>query len=55
MHLRDTETYTSLPGIQAGDIGPKFGYNTKDNGYLRFNQVRIPRENMLMKYNYFHI
>lgn len=36
-----------------GDIGPKFGnggYNTMDNGFLRFNRVRIPRTNLLMKY-----
>jgi len=34
----------------VGEIGPKFGYNVKDNGYLRFDKVRIPRENMLMRY-----
>jgi len=33
-----------------GDIGPKFGFDSIDNGFLRFNRVRIPRENMLMKY-----
>ena len=33
-----------------GDIGPKYGYNTKDNGYLKFDNYRIPRRNMLMKY-----
>ncbi len=48
--IRDLETNKTLPGIEAGDIGEKFGFNTKDNGYLRFDQVRIPRENMLMKY-----
>jgi len=34
----------------VGDIGPKFGFATIDNGFLRFDHVRIPRENMLMKY-----
>jgi len=33
-----------------GDIGPKFGYDSIDNGFLQFRHVRIPRENMLMKY-----
>jgi len=33
-----------------GDIGLKLGYNTKDNGFLRLDNVRIPRENMLMRY-----
>lgn len=36
-------------GITVGDIGPKFGYGTMDNGFLRFNHVRIPRENMVMR------
>ena len=30
--IRDLETHTPLPGIVVGDIGPKYGYNTKDNG-----------------------
>jgi acyl-CoA oxidase len=33
-----------------GDIGPKFGYNSKDNGYMILKNVRIPRENLLRKY-----
>jgi len=37
-------------GITLGDIGPKFGFDSIDNGFLRFSNVRIPRENMLMKY-----
>ena len=36
-------------GITLGDIGPKFGYDSNDNGFLRFDHVRIPRKNMLMK------
>lgn len=48
--IRDMETHELLPGVEAGDIGPKMGYGTKDNGFLRLNNVRIPRENMLMKY-----
>ena len=32
-----------------GEIGPKLGMNSNDNGFLGFNQHRIPRENMLMK------
>lgn len=34
-----------------GDIGPKMGYNSKDNGYLYFKHYRIPRKMMLMKYH----
>lgn len=29
-------------------MGPKFGYESKDNGWAMFDQVRIPRSNMLM-------
>jgi len=49
--LRDSNTWKPYPGITVGDIGPKFGYNTKDNGFLKFDNYRIPRENMLMRYS----
>jgi len=48
--IRDFNTHKPLPGVEVGDIGPKMGYSTKDNGYLRFNNVRIPRFNMLSRY-----
>ena len=48
--IRDVKTHKPLPGILVGDIGAKFGYNSKDNGYLRFDNVRIPKINMLSKY-----
>lgn len=48
--LRDLKTNECLPGIQAGDIGAKFGYNDKDNGYLIMNKVRIPRTNQLSRF-----
>uniref|UniRef100_A0A1W7RJQ7 Acyl-coenzyme A oxidase n=1 Tax=Agkistrodon contortrix contortrix TaxID=8713 RepID=A0A1W7RJQ7_AGKCO len=48
--LRQLGTHEPLPGITVGDIGPKFGYDEMDNGYLKMDNFRIPRENMLMKY-----
>ncbi|XP_036610462.1 peroxisomal acyl-coenzyme A oxidase 1 isoform X1 [Trichosurus vulpecula] len=48
--LREIGTHKPLPGITVGDIGPKFGYEEMDNGYLKMDNCRIPRENMLMKY-----
>lgn len=37
-------------GVKVGDIGPKFGFFGADNGFLHLDHVRIPRENMLMRY-----
>lgn len=51
MPIRDPKTFKTLPGVEAGDIGPKQGFNTKDNGYVIFRNVSIPRKNMLMKYH----
>lgn len=48
--VRDMKTHKALPGVVIGDIGPKMGWNTVDNGFLAFNQVRIPRANMLARY-----
>ncbi|XXG75819.1 hypothetical protein AAC387_Pa08g0309 [Persea americana] len=52
VQLRSLDDHLPLPGIMIGDIGMKFGngaYNTMDNGVLRFNNVRIPRNQMLMR------
>uniref|UniRef100_A0A665XA90 Acyl-coenzyme A oxidase n=1 Tax=Echeneis naucrates TaxID=173247 RepID=A0A665XA90_ECHNA len=48
--IRDMSTHEPLPGIVVGDIGPKFGFSEVDNGFLKLENVRLPRENMLMKY-----
>nr|CAG8543188.1 12636_t:CDS:10 [Entrophospora candida] len=52
VQIRDLETHQPLPGITIGDIGPKFGYNSMDNGFMLFDKVRIPRFNMLSKYSW---
>uniref|UniRef100_A0AAQ5WVY9 Acyl-coenzyme A oxidase n=1 Tax=Amphiprion ocellaris TaxID=80972 RepID=A0AAQ5WVY9_AMPOC len=51
VQIRDISTHKPLPGIVVGDIGPKFGFHEVDNGFLKLENVRIPRENMLMKYS----
>ncbi|XP_066268562.1 peroxisomal acyl-coenzyme A oxidase 1-like [Branchiostoma lanceolatum] len=51
LQIRSLQDHKPLPGVTVGDIGPKFGYNTIENGFLAVNNVRIPRENMLMKYS----
>lgn len=35
--IRSRVDHKSFPGIEVGDVGTKFGYNTVDNGYLAFN------------------
>lgn len=47
---RDYKTHKHLPGIVSGDLGTKITYNSKDNGWLAFDNFRIPRTNMLMKF-----
>ncbi|KAF4526154.1 hypothetical protein B566_EDAN008190 [Ephemera danica] len=49
VQIRDEKTYQPLPGIKVGDIGQKFGMNAVNNGFIAFNKVRIPRNQMLMK------
>lgn len=50
MQTRNLDTWEPMPGVEMGDIGPKFGYNTKDNGYMLFKNVRIPKSNLLSRY-----
>ena len=37
-------------GVTLGDIGNKLGYGAMDNGFLMFNNYRVPRDAMLMRY-----
>jgi acyl-CoA oxidase len=50
LRIRDDKTHKPVEGVEVGDIGPKYGYNAKDNGYLKLTNFKIPRENMLMKF-----
>ncbi len=40
-----------LKGIEIGDIGHKFAWNFKDNGYLAFKDFKIPWESLLMRHS----
>lgn len=40
----------SLEGVRLEDCGLKMGLNGVDNGRIWFDQVRVPRENMLDRY-----
>lgn len=51
VQIRDMKTHEPLEGVHVGDIGPKFGYNTMDNGFLLLNHLKIPHVNMLSKFS----
>jgi acyl-CoA oxidase len=38
-----------MPGVIVGDCGHKFGINGVDNGFIIFDNVRIPKSNFLNK------
>jgi len=50
VQIRDIDSHRPMKGIEVGDIGPKFGFTSKDNGYAIFSHVRIPRTNILKRY-----
>ncbi|KAJ9639791.1 uncharacterized protein PV06_10877 [Exophiala oligosperma] len=51
VQIRDLKTHEPLPNVHVGDIGPKFGYNTMDNGFLLLKNVKIPHINMLARFS----
>jgi len=46
--VRDGDTV--LPGVTITDDGPKMGLNGVDNGRIRFDGVRVPREALLDRF-----
>ena len=48
--MRDLETHEPLEGIEVGEIGTKLGYNSVDNGYLKFTQFHVPRKALLSRF-----
>jgi len=42
---------TLSPGVFIEDMGVKMGLNGIDNGRIIYNNVRIPMDNMLNKFN----
>ena len=47
--IRSNDDHSALPGVSVGQIGPLMSMSSLDNGYLSLKDVRIPRENLLMK------
>lgn len=48
--IRSRVDHKPLPGVEVGDIGPKMGYAAVDNGYLAFDQYRVPRMALMAKF-----
>ncbi|KAJ1830089.1 hypothetical protein LPJ63_005155 [Coemansia sp. RSA 2711] len=48
--LRSERDHAPLAGVTVGDLGPKFGFNAMDNGFLLLDRVRVPRDNLLQRY-----
>lgn len=45
--IRDKDTLQTYPGVIVGDMGEKIGLHGVDNGFLLFDNYRIPRDNLL--------
>ncbi|WAR16388.1 ACOX1-like protein [Mya arenaria] len=50
VQIRSLQDHKPMPGVTLGDIGNKLGYEGMDNGFLMFNNYRVPRDAMLMRY-----
>ncbi len=48
--IRSMKDHMPLPGVELGDIGPKHGYENKDNGYAIFTHFHVPRSALLSRY-----
>ena len=51
VQIRDMKTHEPLENVHVGDIGPKFGYNSMDNGFLLFNKLKVPHTSMLARFS----
>ncbi len=43
-------THKPLAGIEVGDVGSKIALISNDNGYLRFDNFRGPKDSLLCRY-----
>ena len=50
VRIRD-ENLKTMPGVTVEDMGHKMGVNGVDNAKLSFDNVRVPRENLLNKFS----
>lgn len=50
VQTRSLDDHSLLPGVVCDDIGPKIGYNNADSGFAKFDNVKILRRNMAMRF-----
>ena len=50
VEIRNPETHVPHPGVEIGDLGPKLGLNSRDHGYIRFDQFRVPKSQLLSQF-----
>uniref|UniRef100_A0A1B0BSF1 Acyl-CoA oxidase C-alpha1 domain-containing protein n=1 Tax=Glossina palpalis gambiensis TaxID=67801 RepID=A0A1B0BSF1_9MUSC len=49
VQISDKVTHMPVPGVDIGEIGPKLGMKSGNNGYLGLKNVRVPLNHMVMK------
>jgi len=52
VQLRDLKTHKNLDGIESGDIGPTMGLIGCEEGWCRFEHVKIPLVALLARYGH---
>jgi acyl-CoA oxidase len=50
VQIRSLVDHKPMKGVKVGDIGKKMGRNGLDNGWIQFNHVKIPHDQMLCRY-----
>jgi len=50
VRIRD-EDHKPVENIHIGDIGSKYSFNATDNGFLRFNKIRVSLDSMLARHS----
>ena len=49
--IRHYDTHEALPGVVLGDCGPKIGLDGIDNGFIVFNNYRVPYDSLLDRFS----
>jgi acyl-CoA oxidase len=48
--IRSLDTHLPMDGVKVGDLGTKLGFNSVDNGWMSFDQYRIPRSGLMSRF-----